>query len=130
MSSLMKVERKKRIIIIREVCELSNENIKEIIIKGATACQLRPDYNIVFDFREATWPSDVEMKDIFYIAMEISKFKTSSTNKIAAIVPKDNDRLIVSKKFEAAIQLKGIQLSIFTDMTSAQKWLGHLQTPS
>ena len=130
MSSFLKIVQPKKIIIIREVGELSNEKVDAIITKGIAACQIKPDYHLVVDLRETTWSSDVEVIDILKIAMEIYRVSISRTTKIAAIVPDDRDRLVVSKKFEAAIQLKGIPYRIFTDMAAAEHWLGPFQTAS
>ena len=122
MSSDVKIYRLKDFIRKTESGDLSYDRIIEIVNEIAAIASFHSDHNVLLDFRETT-VSIESMYEIMKIAMELSKITTLLRNKIANVIPSDTERIALAKKFEAALQLKGLQYKFFTDFENAIDWL-------
>ena len=49
-------------------------------------------------------------------------------NKIANVIPGDEDRVSLAKKFEACMKIKKFQYKIFTDFEDAIEWLSDVKS--
>jgi hypothetical protein len=107
--------------------ELSQDRIREIIKEIGVAATFYPDHNILIDNRETTISYQVNMSDIMKAAIELSEFKHTLTNKIANIIPKDEKRVSIAEKTQAAIRIKGIEYKIFTEFEAAIEWLSDIK---
>jgi hypothetical protein len=128
MQSEIKVYKIKDFIRKNESGELSKDRIREIIMEIGTAACYFPDHNILIDFRNTTisWPAN--MVDIMKTAIEVSAFKNVLQNKIANIIPVDEERISFAEITQAAIQIKGIDYKVFTDFEDAIEWLSDSKT--
>jgi hypothetical protein len=107
--------------------ELSQDRIREIVNEIGAIATFDPDYNILIDTRETTISYSVNMSDIMKTAIELSVFKNSLPNKIANIIPKDEKRVSIAEKTQAAIRIKGIEYKIFTEFEAAIDWLSDIK---
>ena len=80
------------------------------------------DLNILIDLRDTTLTVD-NMNDVMMIAMEFTTFMPSFKNKIANVVPKDVESILMAKKIEACMKIKKFQYRFFTDFDDAIEWL-------
>jgi hypothetical protein len=125
MSSDIKIYSIKNFLRKNESGHLSEERVTEIINEIVSAAMIHPDHNVLLDFRE-TELSNVSMVDILKTAMEVGKFKKVLKNKIANVIPDNEDRISIAKRTEAAIQLKGIDYKFFIDFEEAIDWLSEI----
>jgi hypothetical protein len=126
MPSDMKIYTMRDFIRKNEAGGLSKQRIREILGELAAVAARYPEHNILLDFRE-TKVSDVTMVDILRTAMEVEKFKHALKNKVANVVPNDQDRVSIARKAEAAIQYKAvIDYKFFTDFEEAIDWLSDI----
>ena len=63
------------------------------------------------------------MDDLMKIAMELVQLMPPSfKNKIANVIPDDEDRVSVAENFEACMKIKKFQYKFFTDYEQAIEW--------
>ena len=55
--------------------------------------------------------------------MDVALYKSSFRNKIANVVPDDDERLAIAKHFKACLDIEGFDYSFFTEFESAIEWL-------
>ena len=59
--------------------------------------------------------------------LEIEKLRDVLKNKIANVIPNDQDRIAIAKKAEAALRYKGlIEYKFFTEFEAAIEWLSDI----
>ena len=63
------------------------------------------------------------MDELLEVAVEFSRFKALLSNKIAAVIPDEEERISKAKKFKACLVEQGFHYSFFTDFESAMEWL-------
>lgn len=107
--------------------ELNYERLKGIVMEIATEATFYPDHNILIDSRETTLQNDFGMTDIIRIARDVSIFRHLLTNRIAYVIPNDEDRLSKAENAETIIQVQGIQYKVFTDYGDAIEWLSEIK---
>lgn len=127
MPEKMKIYKIKDFIRKNESGVLSFDQICGIIKEIATAAAFYPENNILLDFRRTTIGGDVDMNHVLKTSLEMGKYKDVLANKIANVIPQDENRFSYAKMTEAAIQIKGIQYKIFTDFESAIEWLSETE---
>lgn len=123
MASEILVYKLKNFIRKNESGELSKNRIREIIDEIGALATFHPDHNILIDSRETSLSYQVNMADILETAIKLSVFKNVLTNKIANIIPEDENRVAIATKAQAAIQIKGIEYKFFTEFEEAIEWL-------
>ena len=99
MSSTLKIYKLKDFIRKTESGNLDYDRIKEIVNELGTAASFYTKHNILLDFRGTTLSVD-SMSDIMTIALEIESYKKAFNNKIANVLPNDEDRLSMAKKWK------------------------------
>lgn len=122
MPTAYKIYRLKDFIRKDESGELNADRVHELVYEIGHAAARHPDHNILLDFRETTI-TNFSMTGLLKMVEELEKFKFFLENKIANVVPTDEDRLAIARKTEAALQLKGFRYRYFTDFESAIEWL-------
>ncbi len=95
---------------------------KKIVRELAVAAGSHTDHNILIDLRETT-VSAATIEDIMKIALEFGTYVSSFKNKIANIIPDDQDRMIIANRLKACMDIQGFEYEIFTDYESAIEWL-------
>jgi hypothetical protein len=88
----------------------------------AAAASFHENHNILIDSRD-TVVIEARMDDLFELTLEIARFKSVFKNKIANVIPDDEERVNIAKKFKACMDLKYFQYEFFTDFESAIEWL-------
>jgi len=48
---------------------------------------------------------------------------TKNRNKIANVVPNNEDRLVIARRFKACLDIQGFTYDFFTDFEAAIEWL-------
>jgi hypothetical protein len=125
MPSELKVYKVKNFLRKNESGRLSRERSTQIINEIAAAAMFNPNHNILLDFRK-TEVSGASMLEILKTALELDKFKDVLTNKIANVIPDNEDRISIAAKFEAVVAMKGIDYKFFTDFEAAIEWLSDI----
>jgi len=98
----------------------------ELVHEMAEAASYHKDDHILIDSRDTMLDESLSTQDIFYVAMEMAKYKNVFKNKIANIVPNDTKRLKKAKQFQRTMQFSGFEYSFFTDFEEAIKWLSEI----
>lgn len=100
---------------------------KEIIRKLAAAALLCPDDNILIDLRKAT-VDQASVADAIEIAREFINQFGPFRNKIATIVPNDDEAVSMTSFLEACMTLKHYQYKVFTNFEDAFEWFSEVET--
>ncbi len=98
-----------------------DRSIRTVHELAATA-SFHADCNILIDSRE-TVVTVPDMKDLFEITLEVARFKSVFKNKIANVIPNDEERISTANKFQACMNLKDFEYKFFTDFEGAIEWL-------
>lgn len=86
---------------------------------------LHPNHSILIDMRETTIPN-LCIGDIMKICAEFVTHLPDFKNKIADVVPENEDRLRIAKQFRSCLVLKGFSYEVFTDREKAIEWLSDI----
>jgi hypothetical protein len=73
----------------------------------ALASEFRKDVNILIDLRETETTLDFE--DLLKVILEFGHYKDCFQNKIAAVIPKDPERIERGEFFKTTMKVKGVQ---------------------
>jgi len=122
MLSGIKIYKVKDFIRKTETGNIDLERSKKIVRELAVAAGSHTDHNILIDLRETT-VSAATIEDIMKIALEFGTYVSSFKNKIANIIPDDQDRMIIANRLKACMDIQGFEYEIFTDYESAIEWL-------
>ena len=122
MLSGLKIYKVKDFIRKTETGNIDLERSKKIVRELAVAAGSHTDHNILIDLRETT-VSAATIEDIMKIALEFGTYVSSFKNKIANIIPDDQDRMIIANRLKACMDIQGFEYEIFTDYESAIEWL-------
>lgn len=85
------------------------------------AC-LHNNHNLLPDMRDATI-SDINMTDLMKVVLKITSHLHDFKNKIAKVIPDNQERLQIARLFQSCMVLKGFSYEIFTDSEEALDWL-------
>jgi len=122
MLSGIKIYKVKDFIRKTETGNIDFERSKKIVKELSITTESHTDHNILIDLRETT-VSASSIEDIMKIALEFGTYISSFKNKIANIVPDDQERMIIANRFKACMDIQGFEYEIFTDYESAIEWL-------
>jgi hypothetical protein len=100
---------------------------KEIVRELAVATLLHPDDNILIDLRKTTG-SQASMADAMEIVSEFILQVGPFRNKIASIVPNDDDVISMTKYIGSCLTLQHYQYKTFTNFEDAFEWLSEVET--
>lgn len=121
MPSNVKIYRVGDIIRMTQSGELDLERSLKIVRDLATEANYHKDHNVILDLRETS--VNASMADIIEISMEFASYHQVFQNKIAVIIPDNEERLIVAKRFKTCMDMQGFQFEQFTDFELAIEWL-------
>jgi hypothetical protein len=123
MTSEIKVYKIKDFIRLSESGEIDLDKSIEMVRKLAAVTTFNLDHNILLDLRK-TKVSFAGMEEVMKITIEfIECMPPFFSNKIANVIPTDENRASLAKKFELCMNFKNINYKFFTDFEQAIEWL-------
>ncbi len=123
MPSNVKIYRLGDIIRMTQSGELDLERSLKIVRDLAAEANFHKDHNVILDLRETS--VNASMADIIEISMEFASYHQVFKNKIAVIIPDNEERLIIAKRFKTCMDMQGFQFEQFTDFEPAIEWLAN-----
>jgi hypothetical protein len=102
--------------------ELDLDKSMALARQFASIASLRPDNNILIDMRDTT-VSSISITDVMKVTLEIANHLPDFKNKIANVIPANEERLRIARRFHSCMILKGFSYEIFTDFEKAIEWL-------
>jgi hypothetical protein len=102
--------------------ELDLDKSMALARQFASIASLRPDNNILIDMRDTT-VSSISITDVMKVTLEIANHLPDFKNKIANVIPANEERLRIARRFHSCMILKGFSCEIFTDFEKAIEWL-------
>ena len=102
--------------------ELNLDKSMALARQFAGIASLRSNHNILIDMRDTT-VSSVSITDIMKITLEIANHIPDFKNKIANVIPDNEERLRIARRFHSCMNLKGFSYEVFTDFEKAIEWL-------
>jgi len=122
MNSEVKVYKIKDLIRMNKKGTLDLDRSIRTVHELAATASFHADCNILIDSRD-TVVTATDMNDLFKLTLEIARFKSTFKNKIANVIPDDEERISVAKKFQACMDLNDFEYKFFTDFEDAIEWL-------
>ena len=98
---------------------LDFEETKKVLVEIALASGPLGDYEVILDTRHAQ--SEMSATDLWYLAVELSKFRKAFSRKTAVLCPLE--RFEYAKFFALCAANRGFQVSAFTSFGDAMDWL-------
>jgi len=122
----VKIYKVRDFIRFNESGEIDFDRSMRMIHEFATTATLHAGCNILADLRETTVIGETNIGMVMQLALEVARYWSAYKGKIANVVPHDEKRLLVAKQFEAAMQLQGFNLKVFTSFEGAIDWLSEV----
>ena len=122
MSSGIKIYKIRDFIRKTETGEIDFDRSIKIVRDLAAGAVFHTDHNILVDLMETTVTAK-SVSDILKVAIELARYKSVFKNKIANVIPYDEERLSIAQQFKACLDIKGFQYEFFTDFEDAIEWL-------
>ena len=123
MPSEIKIYKIKDFIRLSETGEIDLARSLQIVRELAAVTTFNVDHNILMDLRQ-TKVTTIGMEEAMKITMEfIECMPPFFPNKIANVIPDDENRASIAKKFELCMNIKNINYRFFTDFEKAIEWL-------
>ena len=94
----------------------------ELARKIAGVALLNANHNVLLDMRDTTI-SSMSIIDAMKVSLEIAGYIPDFKNKIANVIPDDDERLRTARQFQSCMILKGFTYEVFTDFEEAIEWL-------
>ena len=126
MVSGIKIYKIKDFIRKTETGEIDLKRSKQIIAELVKVAENHVDHNILIDLRETT-VSIATLEDIIKVALEFGSFSSTFKNKIANVIPGDEDRLILAHQIKSCMEIQGFKYEIFADYENAIEWLSDIE---
>lgn len=105
-----------------ETGEIDFDKSLQIVRELSVTAFFHPDHNILLDLRETTLTDELKEK-LLEVIIECVKCKpVAFTNKIASVVPDEEERVFRSEVFEAGMKVHDFEYSCFTSFEDAIKW--------
>jgi len=127
MPSEIKIYKIKDFIRKSESGELDLDKSIKIVQELSRAATFHADHNILIDLRKTT-VSVSEFNDVMKIAIEVVRCMPSFKNKIANVIPSDENRVSLAKKFQAVMNIQHYQYKYFTEFEDAIEWLSTVKS--
>jgi len=102
--------------------ELDMDKSMQVAKEFANIAYLHEDHNILIDTRDST-ATNVKITQLMQVTLEIANNLPNFKNKIASVIPDNEDRLRVARQFQSCMILKGFSYEVFTDFEKALDWL-------
>jgi len=126
MAPEIKVYRIKDFLRMTEEGEIDLDKSIEMVRKLAAIATFNVEHNILIDLRK-TKVSFAGMEEVMKITMEfIECMPPFFPNKIANVIPNEENRESLAKKFELCMNIKNINYKFFTDFEQAIEWLSDI----
>jgi hypothetical protein len=122
MSSEIKIYKIKDLIRVNKKGVLDADRSIDTIHQLAATASFHADCNILLDSRD-TVVNSATMFDIFKITLEFALYKSLFKNKIANVIPNNEKRISIAKKFKASMDVQDFEYKFFTDFEAAIEWL-------
>ena len=87
----------------------------------AEIADFHQDSHLLIDLRDTTGFLDAD--ELLHVALEFAKHKSIFKNKMAVLMPTDEDRLANAKRVHRAMDSNGFKFNYFTDYEDAIEWL-------
>ena len=121
MPSNVKIYRVGDIIRMTESGELDLDRSISIVRKLAAEVDFHRDHNVILDLRETN--VNASMEDLIQVSMEFASHHKVFKNKIAVLIPNNEKRLQIAKRFKTCMDMQGFRFEQFTDFEAAIEWL-------
>jgi hypothetical protein len=99
----------------------------QIVKEVAAAASSYSDHNILIDLRETTLLF-YGMEEVIKIVMTFVQLMPPFKNKIASLIPNDENRVSFEKNLKACFDLQDFDFMYFTDYEDAIEWLSDVKT--
>ena len=109
-----------------ETGQIDLRRSKQIIEELVEVAGKHADHNILIDLRE-TSVAITSLEDIITVALEFGSFSSTFKNKIANVIPNDEDRLNIANQIKSCMDIQGFKYEIFTDYENAIEWLSDIE---
>ena len=126
MVSGIKIYKIKDFIRKTETGEIDLKRSKQIIAELVKVAENHVDHNILIDLRETT-VSISSLEDIIKMTLEFGSFSSTFKNKIANVIPIDEDRLTIANQVKSCMDIQGFKYEIFDDYENAIEWLSDIE---
>ncbi|OPY68992.1 MAG: hypothetical protein A4E57_01415 [Syntrophorhabdaceae bacterium PtaU1.Bin034] len=126
LSASIKMYKIKDFIRWTETGEIHLEGSKKAIHTLAAAAGYHAGHNILIDLRDTTI-SQYDMGQMLELALEIARYKSVFSGRIANVIPNDKKRLKGARQFKTLMDVQGFQYEIFTDFEAAIEWLSDVK---
>jgi len=122
----VKVYKIKDFLRMTEAGEIDLDKSIAMVRKLAAVATFNAEHNILIDLRK-TKVSFAGMEEVMKITMELIEcMPPFFPNKIANVIPNEENRESLSKKFELCMNIKNINYKFFTDFEQAIEWLSDI----
>jgi hypothetical protein len=108
MYSEVKIYKIKDLIRVNKEGQVDLDRSKRIIHELAATAAFHKDHNILVDFRDAVIATN-SMNELFDLSIEMARFKSVFKNKMASVIPNEEERITIAERFKACLDLKGFQ---------------------
>ena len=105
--------------------EINIQKSLNTVAELAIASEFHKDVNILVDLRETE--TTLDFGDLLKVALEFAYYKDCFRNKIAAVIPKDPERIKRGEFFKTGMKAKGFLFDYFTDFEKAIEWLSEIE---
>ena len=126
MAAMIKLVEIKDFIRITEAGKLDIDSSRKLLEDIVATTAFHGDHNLLIDLRETTVSLE-GMSDLLTLAMDAALYESSFLgnlgNKIANVIPDDEERISVAKAFKTCLIIKGFEYDFFTDFEAAIEWL-------
>ena len=105
--------------------EINIQKSLNTVAELAIASEFHKDVNILIDLRETE--TTLNLADVLTVVLEFAYYKDCFRNKIAAVIPKDPERIKRGELFKTGMTIKGFLFDYFTDFEKAIEWLSEIE---
>ena len=127
MPSRIKIYKIKDFIRMNESGEIDLDKSIKIVREVSAAATFHPDHNILVDVRETTLLFS-GMNELMKIVMTFVQLMPPFKNKIASLIPNDENRVSFEKKLKVCFDIKNFEFMYFTSYEDAIEWLSDVKT--
>ena len=108
--------------------EVDMEKSMSLVKQFADIASLHPDHNILVDMRDSEL-TDASIVDMMKVSLELANALPGFKNKIANVIPNNEERIRIARQFHSCMVLKGFSCEVFTDFEKAMEWLSDISVP-
>ena len=127
MPSMIKIYKIKDFIRMNESGEIDLDKSIKIVREVSAAATFHSDHNILIDVRETTLLFS-GMDELMKIVMTFVQLMPPFKNKIASLIPDDENRVSFEKKLKVCFDIKNFEFMYFTSYEDAIEWLSDVKT--